>query len=45
MVSCRRLSESNIKDDKYYRNKKIPAVGAYLKESTLDDRQLGLDGI
>lgn len=45
MVSCRRLKESNIKDDKYYRNRRLPAVGTYLKESTLDDRQLGLDGI
>jgi len=45
MVSCRRLSESNIADDKYYRTRKIPAVGTYLKEETLQDRQLGLDSI
>ncbi len=45
MISCRRLSESNIADDKYYRTRKIPAVGTYLKEETLQDRQLGLDSI
>ncbi|MCK9252501.1 MAG: DNA topoisomerase (ATP-hydrolyzing) subunit A [Eubacteriales bacterium] len=45
LASCRRLSESNIADDKYYRTRKIPAVGTYLKEETLQDRQLGLDSI
>ena len=45
MVSCKRLRDSNIADAQYYRNKNIPAVGFYLKENTLTDRQLGLDGI
>ncbi len=45
MTIFKRLSDSNIADEKYYRNKNIPAVGFYLKESTLVDRQLGLDGI
>ncbi|NLM79234.1 MAG: topoisomerase IV, partial [Ruminococcaceae bacterium] len=45
MTSCHRLSESNIKDDQYYRKKQIPGVGTYLKEETLDNRQLGLDGV
>ncbi|MEA4888371.1 MAG: DNA topoisomerase (ATP-hydrolyzing) subunit A [Clostridiaceae bacterium] len=45
MVDCKRLGESNIADAQYYRNKNIPAVGFYLKENTLIDRQLGLDGL
>lgn len=45
MTICRRLADSNIADAKYYRNKRIPAVGMYVKESTLTDRQLGLEGI
>lgn len=45
MTQFKRLSESNIEQDKYYRNKNIPAVGFYLKENTLNDRQLGLEGI
>lgn len=45
MVTFKRLSESNIADAQYYRNKHIPAVGSYIKENTLVDRQLGLDGI
>lgn len=45
MTNCHRLCESNIKDDAYYRKKTIPAVGTYLKEDTLSDRQLRLEGI
>lgn len=45
MTQFKRLSDSNIEQDKYYRNKNIPAVGFYIKENTLADRQLGLDGI
>lgn len=45
MTQFKRLSDSNIEQDKYYRNKNIPAVGFYLKEKTLADRQLGLEGI
>jgi DNA gyrase subunit A len=45
MTQFKRLSDSNIEQDKYYRNKNIPAVGFYIKENTLAGRQLGLDGI
>ncbi len=45
MTQFKRLSDSNIEQDKYYRNKNVPAVGFYIKENTLADRQLGLDGI
>jgi DNA gyrase subunit A len=45
MVSLKRLSETAIKEPNYYRNKVMPAVGSYLKESMLENRQVGLDGI
>lgn len=45
MTRCGLLSDSNIKDDPYYRKKTIPGVGTYLKESTLEDRQLSLDSM
>ena len=37
-----RLSGSGITDEKYYRNKNIPAVGYYVKEGTIQDKQLVL---
>lgn len=43
MVSFKRLSESGIAEPQYYRNKNLPAVGFYIKENTLTDRQLGLE--
>lgn len=43
MVSFKRLSESGICEPQYYRNKNLPAVGVYIKENTLTDRQLGLE--
>lgn len=45
LVSVKRLSESNIEEDQYYRCKKLPAAGKYLKESTLVNRQLDLNGL
>jgi DNA gyrase subunit A len=45
MVIFKRLRDSNIAEPQYYRNRTIPAVGSYIKESTLIDRQLGLDGL
>jgi len=44
MVSCRRLADSEIVEPQYYRNKNLPAVGSYIRESTLSNRQLGLEG-
>lgn len=42
MGKFERLSDSNIVDEKYYRNKNIPAVGYYVKEGTIQDKQLVL---
>ncbi len=45
MTSLKRLGETAIIEPNYYRAKTLPAVGTYLKESTLENRQVGLDGI
>ncbi len=37
------LSETNIKDTEYYRNKRVPAVGYYVKEETIDNKQLSFE--
>lgn len=42
MTKIEKLSDSSITDDKYYRNKNIPAVGYYVKEGTVQDKQLSL---
>jgi len=37
------LSETNIIDTDYYTNKRIPAVGYYIKEETIDNKQISFD--
>lgn len=34
------LSNTNIIDTEYYRNRRIPAVGYYIKEETMDNKQI-----
>lgn len=43
LVNLKRLSDSGIAEPQYYRTKVLPAVGSYLKESTLVNRQVGLE--
>lgn len=38
-----RLSETGITDVDYYRNKRIPAVGYYVKDGTIADKQISLE--
>jgi hypothetical protein len=40
MTSLKRLGETAIIEPNYYRAKTLPAVGTYLKESTLENRKL-----
>ncbi|NLW88577.1 MAG: topoisomerase IV [Clostridiaceae bacterium] len=42
MISVRRLSEVGFSDPEYYRIRKTPAIGYYLKEETLENRQLSM---
>jgi DNA gyrase subunit A len=42
MEKMERLSSSGIINEKYYRNKHIPAVGYYAKEGTVQDKQIDL---
>lgn len=39
------LAESGIAEPRYYRNKNLPAVGTFLKDDTLVDRQVDLDSL
>ncbi len=39
------LPESGIAEPRYYRNKNLPAVGTFLKDDTLVDRQVDLDSL
>ncbi len=43
MATFRRLSDTDITEPQYYRNKNLPAVGTYIRENTLTNRQLGLE--
>lgn len=43
LTQLKRLRDSGIVDAQYYRNKGLPAVGFYLKDSTLANRQVGLE--
>ena len=45
LASLKRLADAGIAEPQYYRTKILPAVGTYLKESTLVNRQVGLDTI
>jgi len=42
MGKFERLAASNVLDEKYYRVKRIPAIGCYAKEGTIQDKQIGL---
>ena len=45
MVSLTRLSDSGLSDPAYYRTRGLPAVGCYLKENSLPQRQLGIEEV
>lgn len=45
MTGLRRLEEAGIKDPKSYRSRKIPASGTQIREGSLEERQMGLDGM
>ncbi len=46
LASCSRLADVNLEDEpRRYRKRQIPAVGTFLKEDSLQERQISLDGI
>lgn len=45
MTSLLALPESGITDPRYYRSKNLPAIGTYLKEETLVNRQVELENL
>lgn len=45
MTVLKRLDSSNIANPKPYKTRRIPAVGTYLREDNLVDRQMGMDDL
>ena len=43
MVEISRLAEVGINDPEYYRIRRIPAIGYYIKEDSFENKQIGLD--
>ena len=42
MTEVKRVEETDFTDPEYYRVRRLPAIGYYLKEETIEDRQLTL---
>ncbi len=45
MVEIKRLSDVGISDAEYYRIRKIPAIGYYIKEDFLENKQIGIEDL
>ena len=45
LTSLSRLAEVNVKDPEYYRIIKVPAIGYYIKENTLEAKQVSFDDL
>ncbi len=43
LVDISRLAEVGINDPEYYRIRRIPAIGYYIKEDSFENKQIGLD--
>ena len=43
LVDISRLAEVGINDPEYYRIRRIPAIGYYVKEDSFENKQIGLD--
>lgn len=43
MTGLKLLSDVSLNDPEYYRVRKIPSVGYYIKEGSLEEKQIGLD--
>jgi DNA gyrase subunit A len=40
-----RLAEVNVQDPEYYRIRKVPAIGYYIRETTLEAKQVSFDDL
>ena len=45
MTGLKRVEEAGIKEPKSFRARKIPAAGSQIREGSLEERQMGLDGM
>ena len=39
------LEEKGIVDPEYYRIRKVPAIGYYIKEDSFESKQIGIEGL
>ena len=45
LKSLARLAEVNVQDPEYYRIRKVPAIGYYIKENSLEAKQVSFDDL
>ena len=45
LVSLKPLTEEMFTDCEYYRVRKIPAIGYYIRENSIESKQIGMEGI
>ena len=45
LKSVARLAEVNVQDPEYYRIRKVPAIGYYIKENSLEAKQVSFDDL
>ena len=45
LKSLSRLAEVNVQDPEYYRIRKVPAIGYYIRETTLEAKQVSFDDL
>ena len=45
LKSLSRLAEVNVQDPDYYRIRKVPAIGYYIRETTLEAKQVSFDDL
>ena len=45
LKSLSRLAEVNVQDPEYYRIRKVPAIGYYIKENSLEAKQVSFDDL
>ena len=45
MIDVKRLTDVGITDAEYYRIRKIPAIGYYIKEDSFENKQMGFEDL
>ena len=45
MTTVEKLDDVGFKDPEYYRIRKLPAIGYYIKENSFENKQIGLEDL